>query len=140
VTSSVAMMGESEFAPGETAVLIGNGPSPSARGAAPGAATITAYAPERVAIRTESEAPALLVLTDAYYPGWETAVDGQPAPLYQADALFRGVFVPAGEHDVTFTFTAPAYRMGRLVSLLGLLLWSVLAALLFGWRRLMGGR
>ena len=46
----------------------------------------------------------MLVLSDAYYPGWTATVDGQPAPIYRVDGALRGVIIPAGFHDVRFQF------------------------------------
>ncbi|HZU75518.1 MAG TPA: YfhO family protein, partial [Dehalococcoidia bacterium] len=60
--------------------------------------------------------PALLVLTDTYYPGWQAFVDGQPAPLLRGDVLFRVVPVPAGEHEVEFRFEPQSLRLGLLIT------------------------
>ena len=93
---------------------------------APGSATISAYAPERVEIATESGAPTLLVLSDAYYPGWRATVDGAPAPILPTNVLFRGVELPAGSHEVVFTFVPASWRNGLYVGAVGLLLWLAL--------------
>ena len=93
-----------------------------------GSATLLSYAPERVEIATTSNAPALLVLSDAYYPGWQATVDGAPAPILPTNILFRGVEVPAGDHVVTFTFAPTSWRNGLLVGAAGLLLWLVVMA------------
>ncbi len=69
-----------------------------------GTAEIVDYAAERVRVRTRAARPSLLVLTDEFYPGWTAAVDGTPTPIVRANVLFRGVPVPAGEHEVLFTF------------------------------------
>ncbi len=123
--ASVAAMDTAEFDPRETAVLQGIGEDGSNDGAV-GTAQILRYEPEHVVVHTESERAALLVLTDANYPGWETAVDGQPVDLHTVDALFRGVFVPAGEHEVTFAFRSTSYAIGCVLSLVGLVLWGIL--------------
>jgi hypothetical protein len=57
-------------------------------GGAAGTAHLRSYAPERMVIETESDAPALLVLRDAFYPGWRATIDGAPAPIYPVDVLF----------------------------------------------------
>jgi hypothetical protein len=115
---------------GKTAVILGN--APSAPGGEPPAATVTAYAPERVVIQTAGEQPGLLLLTDAMYPGWAVTVDGETAVAVTTDALFRGVFVPAGSHEVVWEFRSAAWENGRLVSLLSLLLWGSVGIYLFG--------
>jgi len=122
--AAVTAMSAPGFDPRQTAVLVGNdttqSPQPQMR-TAPFIATaeIIAYAPERVAVRAGGDG-GLLLLTDAHYPGWEVTLDGQPAAVYAADGLFRGVFVPAGEHEVVFAFRPRSYRIGAVVSLLGL--------------------
>ncbi len=78
---------------------------------------IERYTPEHVVLRTNSDADGLLVLTDAYYPGWQASVDGESATILQTDALFRGVFIPAGEHEITFRFDLPTYRTGLSLTL-----------------------
>jgi hypothetical protein len=78
-------------------------------------AEIVAYAPERVEIVTHSAAPALLVLSDSFYPGWTATVAGAPASIKAVNGLFRGVVVPAGEQRVVFTF-APTRLAHRAVA------------------------
>ncbi len=90
--------------------------------------TITQYAPEQIAITTNTPADALLLLTESAYPGWQAAVDGVPTPIYRADANFQAVFVPEGEHEVVFTFESRSFGYGRIFTLLGL---GIIAALAF---------
>ena len=89
--------------------------------------TLVSYAPERVVIRTRNEQPAFLVLKDAYYPGWQAAVNGAPAEIYPTNALFRGVPLPAGENEVVFSYRPGAWQTGLRISLAGALLWLLLA-------------
>lgn len=122
VAASVMAMADAAFDPRATAVLIPSGderPTPRSQ-MSRGLATITAYATDRVVVRTESDAPALLVVTDAFYPGWRAALDGEETRLYQANGLFRGVFVPAGGHEVVLSFEPVAWRYGRVISLVAL--------------------
>lgn len=119
--TAVEMVRAAEFDPAQTAVVEG-WPAAVSPPQAGGEATILAYAPEQVSIRTRSSAPALLVLSDTFYPGWTATVDGDPAPIYRSNVLMRGVSVPAGEHEVVFRYAPRAWQQGLLVSALGALL------------------
>jgi len=90
---------------------------------------------ERVVARVTSARGGVLVLADAWYPGWVAAVDGRPAELMRADYALRGVAVPPGEHEVQMRFTPRSWRLGLALLALGLALTAALAA----WRR-DGGR
>ncbi|MFQ6100965.1 MAG: YfhO family protein [Anaerolineae bacterium] len=81
---------------------------------------VTHYAPERVEIEVAAEAPGYLVLTDAWYPGWEAMVDGESVVVHRANLLFRAIVLDAGEHCVVFTFRPTSLHIGAGVSLVGL--------------------
>jgi hypothetical protein len=70
-----------------------------------------------VSVESQATRPALLVLSDAFYPGWMVTVDGRPAHLYRANYAFRAVVVPSGQHVVTFTFRPGSLYLGGAVSL-----------------------
>ncbi len=95
-------------------------------GGIPGAARLVSYAPERIVVETASDVPALLVLRDAFYPGWRATIDGAPAQIYPTDLLFRGVALPAGAHEVVFVYDPPSWRWGRILSGAGALVWLLL--------------
>ncbi|HEY9284244.1 MAG TPA: YfhO family protein, partial [Pyrinomonadaceae bacterium] len=97
--------------------------------AAPGAATVArvSYGHNRLEVETESETPALLVVSETFYPGWEAEVDGEAAKVFNTNYLLRGVHVPAGRHRVEMRYRAPAARYGAAVSLATLLLLAGLA-------------
>jgi hypothetical protein len=125
---SVAAMSVPDFDPREMVILIGSGDN-QMMGTSTGQATITEYAPERVVVETVSETPGVLVLADAYYPGWTATLDGQAWPIYQADVLFRAIMIPAGQHTAVFSFTSPSFENGRLLSILGLAIWFLLVVI-----------
>ena len=65
---------------------------------------VTRYEPDALALHIRSGAPALLVLSENYYPGWKAWLDGSPAAIYRTDIAFRGVAVPPGVHVVRMEF------------------------------------
>ena len=67
-------------------------------------------------------APALLVLSDSFFPGWEALVDGTRAPIVCADYAFRGVALAAGEHRVEFRYRPRSFRAGVALAAGGLVL------------------
>ncbi len=104
---------------------IGNGPCRNA-----GDATIERYEPERVVARTRSDMVSVLVLTDAWFPGWSVTVDGKDASMLRVDHALRGVVLPAGEHTVEFRFRPRALTAGAGVtgvSLLFLVAWALVS-------------
>ena len=70
-------------------------------------ASIVAYAPKHITVKTRSTAPGILLLNDRWHPDWKVTVDGQSTPLLRANFLMRGVSVAAGEHTVEYRFEPP---------------------------------
>lgn len=84
-----------------------------------------------VVLTVEAPRPAVLVLADLDAPGWQVAVDGQPAPLLRADHVLRAVALSGGRHEVRFAFHDPALRRGLILALAGSI--SVAALLAAAW-------
>ncbi|MGQ9888318.1 MAG: YfhO family protein, partial [Aggregatilineales bacterium] len=125
--AALDLMRAPDFDPARTVVLAGDAPALSSP-AGGSAATVEAYTAERVAVRVRASAPGYLLLADAWYPGWRAEVNGQPAPIYRADAMFRAVNVPAGESRVVFAY-APAWLPWAQIG--GAATWIVAAAALW---------
>jgi hypothetical protein len=95
-------------------------------------ARIVTYEPGRLVIETSAPRAAVLVVSEIIYPGWEATVDGTAARIDTTDYLLRGVGVPAGAHRVEMRYTAPAARIGAIISACALLLLCGLT--LYDWR------
>jgi uncharacterized membrane protein YfhO len=91
--------------------------------------TFEVYRPERIELRVEAASDAWLVLSDAYYPGWQATVNGEPVKIERADVLFRAVPIRPGSQRVALIFRPGTVRVGVLVSGISLLCWLV------GWLR-----
>lgn len=78
--------------------------------------------PGRWTVETSGSQPALVVVSEAYFPGWRAEVDGRRTPAAEADGAFVGVPVEAGDHRITLTYDAPpAALVGRAITGLTLL-------------------
>lgn len=93
------------------------------KGAAPGIAEveIEEYKPDVITMRAALDRDGILVLTDAYDPGWRVYVDGEESRVYPANALFRGVPLGAGTHTVRFIYRPAWFAPSMIVSGLTLL-------------------
>ena len=80
-------------------------------------ASIIHYAPDEVKIKVKIPQPGYLVLSDLYYPGWEVWVDGRKDKIYRVNYLLRGVYLPAGEHIVSFRFSSHSFHKGLGISI-----------------------
>ncbi len=75
--------------------------------------------PDDEVFKVQLDKNSLLTFSEIMYPGWRALLDGQPAPLFTADHVFRAVYVPAGGHEVEFSYQ-PSWAKP---SLLAAVLW-----------------
>jgi hypothetical protein len=83
-----------------------------------GGAKITTYQNNRVQIDAQLSESGILILADAFYPGWKAFVDGKEQNILRANYLFRGVELPAGAHKIEFVYDPLSFRVGLAISLL----------------------
>jgi hypothetical protein len=117
-TQALAYLSTPEFAPTRVAT-VAPGPNARALDGSPAeneGVRILERAPERWLLATETSAERLLVLTQAFFPGWQATVDGVPTPLVRADYLFQGLYVPAGAHRVELTYQPRSLLVGGAIS------------------------
>jgi hypothetical protein len=105
------------FNPARTAVLYKQLPQQISPVDSTHVPRITSYKSREVRVSTDAPAPALLVLSEVYYPaGWKAFVDGAETEIYRTDYILRSVLIPGGTHEVVFTFDPPLYRTGWVLS------------------------
>ncbi len=132
--AALEAIGAGNFDPTATAII--EGPADLAAGgviasaAGAGAVTDLRTGPNRLSFRTNTDAPALVFVSQVWYPGWQVSIDGRPAgaPL-RADYLFQAVGVPQGEHRVELRFAPDLWRTGWLLAA-GVSLLMVIGAVL----------
>jgi hypothetical protein len=124
--AALAAMADPGFDPAQEVILAGGQPlSPDLSAAS--RADVVAYEPERVTVEVSAGAPGYLVLSDAWYPGWVAAVDGQPASIERANLHFRAIYLPPGAHTVQLTYRPLTYILGLAISLASLVAFAAAA-------------
>jgi hypothetical protein len=81
-----------------------------------GALVIRRLDANEIEIKARTDAPAYLVMSEVYYPGWQPQVDGRPAPILPANFAFRAVYLDPGEHRVRLVFVPTAWIIGLTIS------------------------
>lgn len=85
----------------------------------PATVKITAekFAAEEIDATVDANAPAMLVVAQAYDHPWRAYVDGRRTPLWRANGAFQALQVPAGTHEVKLTYVDWNFRAGLIISL-----------------------
>ncbi|MCO5166347.1 MAG: YfhO family protein [Planctomycetes bacterium] len=131
--AAVAAVTAPGFVPGRACVLEGAPPLVADPAPRPlGLATPRHLGDDLVVLEVDAGPGGVLVVREGWGRGWRAEVDGRPAPLLPADALFRGVPVPAGRHGVTLRYEAPLRGAGVAV---GLAAWAALVVVVVAARR-----
>jgi hypothetical protein len=115
------------FDPRETALV--EEPVAPPEGRDPGARVrILHVAGDRIDVESESAAPAFLVLSDVFLPGWKARIEGRPARVVRTNYVLRGMLVPAGRHRVSLVYQPLSFYLGcamSVMALVGTALWLV---------------
>jgi hypothetical protein len=111
------LLNSSTFNPRTTAIVQGTAPMDIAPTAPGDGVRVTKYGAHRIVLESRATSPALLVLSEMYYPaGWKATVDGAETEILRTNSVLRSVRVPAGTHTVEFTFAPPMYWAGLTIT------------------------
>ena len=84
-----------------------------------GRATIVEFGRNRIVTEYEAAKPGLLVLAEAWYPGWTAQIEGSDKlEVFPVNGWMRGVQVPAGKNRVVFAYQPTRWWLGLGISLL----------------------
>jgi hypothetical protein len=87
-----------------------------------GSVQIERYRATGVTLRVDSPCRAMVVLADVWFPGWKAYVDGQPAKIWKAYNVVRGVVVDSGRHEVRIIYRPASVFIGAALAGLGIIL------------------
>ncbi len=73
-------------------------------------------------LQTENKTPALLVISQLNYPGWQAKIDGKPTPLIEANLVHQAISIPKGNHQIELKFTPILFWHFLTISVIGHLL------------------
>ena len=119
-------LSDESFDPKVTAIVEEDVPTPSKGASVSGTidstkAKVITYDYDRVEIDVTLVKDGMLVLTDAWYPGWRAYVDGEKSPIYRVNSVVRGVALKAGAHRVIFDYSPRSFKAATVLFLLSLL-------------------
>ncbi len=80
----------------------------------------------KIKVKLLSDKDQILFLPIAYNEGYEVEVNGENGEVVDLFDNFLGVKVTSGTNEITFTYTSPAYKTGRIISLVTLVITLVL--------------
>jgi len=111
------LLNSPSFNPRTTAIVQGSIPIDIVPPDSADAVRMTKYGAHQIVLESSTKAPALLVLSEIYYPaGWKATVDGVETEILRTNSVLRSVRVPAGVHTIAFTFAPPLYRAGLAIT------------------------
>lgn len=128
------------FRPSETAVMLAGEFREKLEGfeggTGQGSITLTSYRPDELVYRSQSSGDQLAVFSEVWYgpdKGWTVTIDGEEVPMFRANYILRAVQVPAGEHEIRFSFEPqiPAIYSG--ITLVSSIILSIAFLGMIGW-------
>ena len=79
---------------------------------------LVSYQPDELLYKYSAREDKLAVFSEIYYPaGWKCYIDGKESQYFRADWVLRAMVVPAGDHEIKFTFKPVSYYLGNKISL-----------------------
>jgi hypothetical protein len=103
-------------------LMIEAGTAPALAQTPPGATVafpvpVESYRPNAVRLTVDAPSAGILVLKDAYMPGWRATLNGSSASVIRVNAMVRGVVLPGpGRYDVRFEYMPDSFVAGLWVA------------------------
>ena len=75
------------------------------------------YKPNQLTYNYQSSLDQLVVFSDIYYDkGWKAYIDDELFPHFRVNYILRGMIIPAGTHQILFTFEPYSYDISRKIA------------------------
>ena len=99
-----------------------------------GTVKLTSYTANEARYEVESAKGGLVVFSEVYYPGWTATVDGAETEVGRADYVLRAINVPAGKHEVVFSFNPKSVQTTETIAYAALAALALLVAIVVALR------
>lgn len=106
----VLFMNDFEFNPDSLALLV-NPSLETQNFSGKGSVDVVEYTPNKITLDIKTDSEQFLVLSEVYYPkGWNAVTsNNEELIIEKANHILRGVKVPAGNYQITFSFEPETY-------------------------------
>ncbi len=91
-----------------------------------GAVTFTRFDTDSFTLSVQTPTRQLLVISEAWFPGWEATVNGEPSDVFPVNGWMRGVVVPPGDNQLVLRYMPTVLVPGAGCSIASLLLCAFL--------------
>jgi hypothetical protein len=90
---------------------------------------LVSYLPDELIYKYTASDEKLVVFSEIYYPaGWIGYIDGKESSYFRTNYILRGMVVPAGTHEIKFSFKPSSYITGNKVSMVSSILLILIIA------------
>ncbi|HLN20674.1 MAG TPA: hypothetical protein VK213_06270 [Bacteroidales bacterium] len=80
---------------------------------------LISYEPNQLIYKSIAASENMAVFSEIYYPkGWKSFIDGKEVAHFRANYILRAMVIPAGEHEIRFSFEPESYTLGNRISLI----------------------
>jgi uncharacterized membrane protein YfhO len=93
---------------------------------ADGAVAVSREAPGHIALVVDADRPGVVIVREAFAPGWSAEVSGSEAALLAAEEHHLAVRVPQGRSAVVLRYRPPGGRAGAVLTAASLLACAVM--------------
>ena len=80
---------------------------------------VKTYKPNKIEYTSTNTNKGFAIFSEMYYAnGWKATIDGKEAPINRVNYALRGLEIPAGKHDITFSFEPQVIKTGSMIALI----------------------
>ena len=80
---------------------------------------VKTYQPNKIEYTSTNKNEGFAVFSEMYYTnGWKATIDGKEQEISKVDYTLRGLKIPAGKHNIQFTFEPQVVKTGSTIALI----------------------